>query len=183
MLLFPAIIGVVLALVLFLTVNANADALLPISGDVLLAYHDTSAQEQYQPRSETVQSTETLSANEAIGVLRAAKDIPLRFNADYANMADCASYMPQSAALGQGCAYIKLTGEAAEKLGIGDSVEINSVFGSFSYTLVDRFEAKSEYAVLAKAPAVPRAVVVYYRTADAVGLTNRYQALVFEEVG
>lgn len=176
---FPAIVGAVLAVALCIYLNANIERMLPVPQNTAFAYHDSAIIDASAKDDE-----DNLMKNASIGEVELGQTkLALCYEADYSNLVGAVSVKKESTSFDKvGCAYLKTTMANAKLFEDAKNIGIDSEFGSFKYQLIDKLEFDSEYQATVYAPSVAKSVVVYYEASDGAGLTSKYNALVFKEV-
>lgn len=175
----PIIFGIILAIALCFYLNANIEGVLPVPRNTTFAYHDSAIVD-----ASAKVDWENLKSNDSIGELEIGETkLALCYEADYSNLIGSVSVAKESAALNNiGCAYLKTTMANAKLFENAKKISIDSEYGSFKYELIDKLEFKNEYQAKIYAPSAPKSLVVYYQASNGVGLTSKYNALVFKEV-
>ena len=159
--------------------SLNYEKLMPLSADSVISYYeDTELSEETADISQ-ITSFDELEANTLIGTVG---DVTIRYNAEYSALKTNASVVVNSALPSEtGCMYLKTTSALSGNFDV-NSFTFTSGDTRIEYRYVDEFNADNEEQVLATAPELEHAMIVYYQISNASGLSSNYRALIFEEV-
>lgn len=177
LIILPAILGVILSVFLCVYLNANVQRVLPVPKDTAFAYHDSSIIDEGE-------NAEGLKPNTSIGSIEFdGTKLNLCYEADYSNLVGAVSFDEESTDFSKiGAAYLKTTSANASLIKKANMLNINSIYGSFKYQLLDELEFENEYQATIYAPKASKSLVIYYQNSNGTGLATTYKALVYKEV-
>lgn len=178
----PLAIGLILSIVFVMIAKPSISKVLPIDEGTAFAYHDN-----LDSNSETVSQDvdiADLKANDVIGTVKIlGNDMNIKYNCDYSNTINSLSFNQQNCRFGDiGCVYLETNHNSAKIIEGESELDIESVFGTYKYQLVEQYKADNEFKILSSVPNYSKAMVIYYQNTNGAGLSSSYTALVYQEV-
>lgn len=171
----PVALAAVTGIILFFVLSSGAVKFFPANSGVNLAYYDN-----LNPDDEV---HDDLAPNVMMGTLSSTGELPLRYNADYSNMLNCASLVKGSADFGKtGCNYIKVNANNVAKISTSDPLTVISNENEYTFEYAGEKLVNGENEALSLAPEYKTSLVIYYRVTKGTGLTNEYYALIYKGV-
>lgn len=169
----PLALAAAVGIIFFLLLGAGGAKLFPVTNGINLAYYD-----ELNPDDKI---TDDLQPNAFLGTVSSNGELPLRYEADYSNLLNCASLCRGSGGLGDtGCIYIKIGADNVSKISTSAPLIISDEKGEYIYEYTGEKLVNSESEAKSLAPKYENSAVIFYRVTKGIGLTNEYYALIYK---
>ena len=188
----PLIIAVIITISFFAVYKAVDASILFKEREFQLAdysYSDVVQADAYTPSSDVILKTElpVPDSNAIIGSARLGEQsVDIIYDGNDVNGAGRFNINADSRFIGEsGCAYLscpKSISGTVKSLENGDTVKIDTYYGSYEYKIVSITTADSELELTKAADEYGRCIAVYTDGSDGVGLNDKYYIAVGELV-